>query len=60
MYVKMMKSPIKNQNKTLLIGLNCLLRIGLCSIKGTTNNTNNEPNNAITPNNLSGIDRNIA
>jgi hypothetical protein len=27
---------------------------------GTTSNTNNDPNKAITPNNLSGIDLSIA
>jgi hypothetical protein len=59
-YVNIMKSPTNTQNNSLLIGLNCLLLIVLCSIYGKTNNTNNEANNAITPNNLFGIDRNIA
>ena len=60
MYVNIRKSPTKNQNITLLIGRNCRLLIGLCSITGTTNNTNNDPNRANTPINLSGIDLNIA
>ena len=59
-YVNITKSATNTQNITLLIGLNCLLLIGLCSINGITNNTNNDANNAKTPNNLFGIDRKIA
>ena len=58
--VNTMKSPTKNQYNALLIGRNCLLLILLCSTTGTANNTSNDPNNANTPSNLSGIDLNIA
>ncbi len=60
MYVNIIKSPTNTQYINLLIGLNCLLRILLCSTYGNTNNTTNDANNAITPINLFGIDRNIA
>lgn len=60
MYVNIKKSATKNQYAILLIGLNCLLLILLCSIYGNTNNTSNDANNASTPNNLFGIDLNIA
>ena len=60
MYVNIKKSATKNQYAILLIGLNCLLLILLCSIYGNTNNTSNDANNANTPNNLFGIDLNIA
>lgn len=59
-YVNIKKSPTNIQNIHLLSGLNCLLLILLCSIYGNTNNTNSDANNAITPNNLFGIDLNIA
>lgn len=59
-YVKIKKSPTNTQNNTLLIGLNCLLLILLCSINGTTNNTSSDANKANTPINLFGIDLNIA
>lgn len=55
-----MKSPTNIQYITLLIGLNCLLLIFPVSTNGITNNINNDANNAITPINLFGIDRNIA
>ena len=51
-----MKSPTKNQNNNLAIGLNwCDLMLHVCN-HGIGNNTNKEPNKARTPNNLSGID----
>jgi len=42
------------------IGLKAVVLIADVCIKGNTNKTNNDANKAITPNNLSGIDRRIA
>jgi hypothetical protein len=43
-----------------MMGLNWLPLILEISIKGIANNISNEPNIAITPNNLLGIDLNMA
>lgn len=58
--VNIIKSPTNTQYIHLLNGRNCLLRIRLCSTYGAISNINNDTNNAITPINLFGIDRNIA
>lgn len=55
-----MKFPIKNQYIILLKGLKAELLTLEKFKKGTTNNTNKLASRAITPQNLEGIDLNIA
>jgi len=59
-HIKMKKSTTKNQKANFIAGLKLLPLILDKSVKGKTNNINNEPNMAKTPNNLLGIDLKIA
>ena len=54
------KLNTNNQKKNLDNGLNVKPLYKLLSVIGNINNINNAPNIAITPPNLSGIERNIA
>jgi hypothetical protein len=56
----MKKLTANTQKKNFIKGLNWLPLILDVSTIGITNNINNEANIAITPNNLLGIDLNIA
>jgi hypothetical protein len=59
-HIKMIKLTIKDQKKNFIAGLKAMLLILERSVKGRINSINNDPNIAITPNNLLGIDLNIA
>jgi hypothetical protein len=58
--IKIKKFPTKIKKTILLIGLNCIPLDLDISEKGIDNNINIAENIAITPNNLLGIDLNIA
>jgi hypothetical protein len=59
-HIKMKKSATNTQKKNFINGLNWLPLILDVSTIGIINKINNEANIAITPNNLLGIDLNIA
>ena len=56
----MMKSTTENQKNNFIAGQNWYPLVLDKSVKGSTNNINREPNIAITPSNLLGIDLKIA
>jgi hypothetical protein len=58
--IKIKKLAINIKKAILLKGLNCIPLLLLKSVKGIANNIKIAENIAITPNNLLGIDLNIA